>query len=129
MFPIINECPICGGEMIVTTLNCRECDSVIKGRFITGPFASLSPEQLEFVEMFVRNEGKITRMEEEMSLSYPTIRNRLHEVIRALGFEPGVEDLSGLDEKERRQILDDLEEGKIDYDEAMRMLKESEVQK
>jgi hypothetical protein len=30
-------------------------------------------------------------MEDELGLSYPTIRNRLHEVIRALGFEPGGE--------------------------------------
>ena len=126
MYPVIHECPICGGEMIVTTLACRECDSVIKGRFITGPFASLSPEQLEFIELFVRNEGKITRMEEELGLSYPTIRNRLHEAIRALGYDVGSDD-SGLDEEERRIILNDLEAGKIDYDEAMRMLKESET--
>ena len=112
--------------MIVTTLECRECDSVIKGRFITGPFASLSPEQLEFIELFVRNEGKITRMEEELGLSYPTIRNRLHEAIRALGYDVGSDD-TGLDEEERRNILNDLEAGKIDYDEAMRMLKESET--
>ena len=126
MYPLIHECPICGGEMIVTTLECRECDSVIKGRFITGPFASLSPEQLEFIELFVRNEGKITRMEEELGLSYPTIRNRLHEAIRALGYDVGSDD-TGLDEEERRNILNDLEAGKIDYDEAMRMLKESET--
>ena len=125
MYPVISECPVCGGEMLVTTLSCRECDSVIKGRFISGPFAALSPEQLEFVELFVRNEGKITRMEEELGLSYPTIRNRLHEVIRALGYEPGGEP-AGLNEEERRKILIDLEQGKIDYDEAMRMLQESE---
>ncbi len=128
MYPIFNECPVCEGEMIVTTLDCRECDSQIRGRFISGPFAGLSLEQLTFVELFVRNEGKINRMETELSLSYPTIRNRLHEVIRALGYEPGVED-AGLTEDERRRILDDLEEGKIDYNEAMRMLKESEIEK
>ncbi len=127
MYPIFNECPICGGEMIVTTLECRECDSSIRGRFTAGPFAGLSIEQLEFVELFVRNEGKITRMEADMGLSYPTIRNRLHEVIRALGYEPGVDD-SGLTEAERKRILDDLEQGKIEYSEAMRMLQESEVE-
>ena len=127
MYPVFNECPICGGEMIVTTLECRECDSSIRGRFIAGPFAGLSIEQLEFVELFVRNEGKITRMEADMGLSYPTIRNRLHEVIRALGYEPGVDD-SGLTEAERKRILDDLEQGKIEYSEAMRMLQGSEVE-
>lgn len=127
MHPILNECPICSGEMIATELACRHCDTKIQGRFFTGPFAGLSVEQLDFIEMFVRNEGKITRLQAEMDLSYPTIRNRLHEVIRALGYEPGGDDGVQLSEDERRQILEDLEKGEIDYNEAMRLLKESEA--
>ena len=42
MHPIPGECPVCGGELIVTQLACRECDTVIQGRFITGPFANLT---------------------------------------------------------------------------------------
>ena len=128
MHPIFSECPICGGEMLATTLECRHCDTKIVGRFYTGPFAGLTLEQLDFIEMFVRNEGKITRMQAEMDLSYPTIRNRLHEVIRALGFEPGEEDTSLPDEDGRRQILENLETGEINYEEAMRLLKESEAE-
>jgi hypothetical protein len=123
MYPVLSECPVCGGEMLATRLNCRACDSVIEGRFYTGPFTSLNNEQLEFVELFIRNEGKLSRMENELSLSYPTIRNRLHEIIRALGYEPGEETIN---EDERRQVLVDLEAGKIDYEEAMRLLKEGE---
>ncbi len=126
MYPIFSECPICGGELIATTLECRHCDTKIQGRFITGPFAGLTNQQLEFVELFIRNEGKITRMQDELELSYPTIRNRLHEIIRALGYEPGEED-SGLDELERKQILEELEQGTINYQEAIRKLKESET--
>ena len=125
MYPIFNECPICSGELIATQLECRHCDTSIQGRFITSTFAGLSNEQLEFVEIFLKNEGKITRMQEELDLSYPTIRNRLHETIRALGYEPG-EDDTGLDEDARKQILDELEKGTINYDEAMRMIKENE---
>lgn len=113
--------------MIATTISCRECDTSIKGRFITGPFTQLTMEQIEFVEIFVKNEGKINRMETEMGLSYPTIRNRLHETIRALGYEPGGGgDPTGLTEEERSVILDDLAQGKIVYQEAMNMLNESE---
>ncbi len=72
---------------------------------------------------FVRCEGKITRMEDEIGLSYPTIRNRLHEVIRALGFEPGgSEEPAGLTEQDRQRILEDLDNGRISADEAMRLL-------
>ena len=114
-------------EIIATELECRHCDTKIQGRFYAGPFAGLSPEQLDFIEMFVRNEGKITRMQSEMELSYPTIRNRLHDVIRALGFEPGGDDPALVDGDIRRRVLEDLEEGKIDYDQAMNLLKESEA--
>lgn len=124
MYPIPHECPVCHGELLVSRLVCRECDTVIEGRFASGPFTRLSEEQLHFVEAFVRNEGKITRMEEEFNLSYPTIRSRLHEVIRALGFEPGKDSGAALSEEERRQILEDLDNGKISSEEAMRMLEE-----
>lgn len=125
MFPIFDECPVCHGELIATQLECRHCDTKIQGRFQTGAFSSLSFEQLEFVELFVRHEGKITRLQTELGLSYPTIRNRLHEIIRALGYEPGEED-QGLDEEKRRQILEELEQGTIDYDEALSKIKENE---
>lgn len=122
MYPVLHECPVCSNELMVTELSCPECDTKIAGRFFTGPFAQLTPEQLEFVEMFVRHEGKITRLEAEMGLSYPTIRNRLHDVIRALGYEPGEEDPLELSAKERKHILEELEQGNIDYEDALRRL-------
>jgi hypothetical protein len=120
------KCPLCGGEVTVTRIYCRECDTTIEGRFSGGPFAQLSAEQLAFVELFVRCEGKITRMEDELGLSYPTIRNRLHEVIRALGYEPGGEDTvaEGIAEERRQRILEDLDAGTISAEEAMKLLQE-----
>jgi len=127
MHPIPGDCPVCGGELVVTRLSCRQCDTVIQGRFIAGPFSNLSTEQLTFLEVFVRNEGKITHMEKDLGLSYPTIRNRLHEIIRALGYEPGREDLVVLTEDDRRKILEDLNEGRITSEEAMQMLSQNQV--
>ncbi len=124
MYAIPHECPVCHGELNITKLICRECDTAIEGRFLAGPFTHLNEEQLHFVEAFVKNEGKITRMEEEFGLSYPTIRSRLHEVIRALGYEPGKEVAETLTEEERRKILEDLDKGKISSEEAMKMLEE-----
>jgi hypothetical protein len=127
MQPLPSKCPICGGEMIVTKIYCRECDSTIEGRFNMGSFENLTPEQLSFIETFVRCEGKITRMEDEIGLSYPTIRNRLHEVIRAMGYEPGVDEPVVMSDEDRRKILESLEKGDITYQEAMSMLREGEV--
>ena len=122
-----SKCPICSGEIIVTRLYCRDCDSTIEGRFLAGHFENITPEQLSFIETFVRCEGKITRMEDELGLSYPTIRNRLHEVIRALGYEPGGEEPDVvMSDEDRRQVLESLERGEITYQQAMQMLQEGE---
>jgi len=122
-----SNCPICSGEVSVTKIYCRDCDSTIEGRFTAGVISQLTIEQLSFVETFVRCEGKITRVEAELGLSYPTIRNRLHEVIRAMGYEPGEGDTSGMSEQERREILERLENGEISYEDAMQLLEENEV--
>jgi len=128
MNAIPTRCPLCGGEIAVTRIYCRDCDTTIEGRFVGMPFGQLTPEQLKFVEIFVRCEGKITRMEEEIGLSYPTIRNRLHEVIRALGYEPGGgEEAAGLTNEDRQRILEDLDTGRISAADAMRMLTEAEA--
>jgi hypothetical protein len=124
---IPTRCPLCGGEIAVTRLYCRDCDTTIEGRFTGWSFGQLTPDQLSFVEIFIRCEGKIRRMQDEIGLSYPTIRSRLHEVIRALGYEPGSsEDTGVLSEQERQQILEDLDAGRIDAVEAMRLLREEE---
>ena len=122
------KCPLCGGEITVTRIYCRDCDTTLEGRFTAGLFSQLTPDQFKFVETFVRCEGKITRMETEIGLSYPTIRNRLHEIIRALGYEPGAgEEPAGLSDEERQHILQELDEGHISAEEAMRLLREVEA--
>jgi hypothetical protein len=126
MLPLPTRCPICGGEIVVTRLGCRECDTIIESRFSAGRFSQLSAEQLDFIEVFVRYEGKITHMEDELGISYPTIRNRLHTVIRALGYEPGGETPEKLSDDGRQRILEELDQGQITLQEAMRLLQEGE---
>ncbi len=123
MNPTLTQCPVCKDELVVTRLHCSSCNTSIEGRFFSGPFSNLSRKQMEFIEVFVRCEGKITRVETELKLSYPTIRNRLHEVIRAMGYEPGKDDLvDNLDNEKRRNILEDLDAGRISAEEAMNIL-------
>ena len=123
MLPLPTQCPLTGGPVIVTRLYCPESGLTIEGEFaITLPFGQLSPEQLRFVEIFVRCEGKLNRMEEELKLSYPTIRTRLHEVIRALGHEPRREEAETVSAAERKKVLQELDSGKISFEEAMQLL-------
>lgn len=127
MYPALTQCPVCKDELVVSRLHCPSCDTIVEGRFTTGHFASLTQEQLQFIVTFVRNEGKLNRMEEELGFSYPTIRNRLHEVIRALGFEPGKDDVPEIDDETRQSVLEELDAGSITAEEAMKRLRGEEA--
>ena len=127
MYTAPTRCPVCSSELEVTRLHCSSCDTSIEGRFSGGPIAHLTAEHLDFIVTFVRCEGKINRMEQELGVSYPTIRNRLYEVIRALGYEPGKDETVEITPEKRNSVLEELEAGKISPDEAMRMLRGEEV--
>lgn len=120
--------PFDGGEIVVTRFYCPGSDTSVEGRFaVVSPFPQLSPEQLHFVETFLRCEGKLSRMEGELNLSYPTLRSRLHDIIRALGYEPGREEpVAAVSEEQRRSILDELDAGHISFDDAMAQLQGGE---
>lgn len=126
MRPAPARCPICQSELTVVRLHCPSCDTSIEGNFSAGQFSNLTPEQLEFIFTFVRCEGRINRMEQELGVSYPTIRNRLNEVIRALGYEPGREEPIEITQERRNGILEDLSAGRITADEATRLLRGEE---
>ena len=123
MIPLPARSPFTGGEIIVTRFYCPESDVTVEGRFsVSNPFSQLTPEQQAFVHLFVRSEGRISRMEGELGMSYPTIRNRLREIIRAMGYEPGGDESESLSEEERQRVLQELDEGKLSFDEAMKAL-------
>lgn len=116
------SCPACGGDMRVARLLCRQCGASLEGDFQLGEFLKLSLEQMHFVDVFLKCRGKIKDVEGELGISYPTVVARLNEIIEALGYEtaPAEEELGEL----RRQILDDLAEGKIGASEAAARLRE-----
>jgi hypothetical protein len=114
-------CPVCEERLSITRLHCRNCDTTIEGHFDLGALGRLDREQLGFVEAFLRCEGKLNRLEKELGLSYPTLRSRLTEIIRAMGYPVGPE-ADKLSDEQRHQILDDLASGEITSEEAMRLL-------
>jgi hypothetical protein len=132
---ILRSCPVCGGELAVSRLHCSACDTTIEGHFTHAatPFGTLNNDQTQFLLAFIRCEGRFTRLEEELHLSYPTLRNRLGEILKAMGFEPDREEvppMPRLSIDDRRRILEELENGKISYADAQQRLhgKEAEAQ-
>ena len=82
---------------------------------------------MQFILTFIRCEGRFNRMEEELNLSYPTLRNRMNDILRTMGYEPGRDEGQQgptlPSPAERKKILDDLDKGVINLQEARRRLK------
>ncbi len=121
MRKVLGNCPVCGAQMIVTALHCPECGTRMEGNFDLGRLYRLTPEQMQFVEVFLRCEGKLNRVQEMLGISYPTARARLLEVIKALGYE--VKEEPQVAPEERKAILEELAQGKITVEEAIRRLR------
>jgi hypothetical protein len=99
---------------------------MVVGEFTPNVFSKLSPENLHFLELFVKNKGNVKEMEREIGMSYWTIRNRLNEVVEALGFEnKDIEPVASEESlrQSRQEILSRVDSGEIDVTEAARLLK------
>ena len=114
------ECPVCHDNLLVTRMMCRNCGTALEGRFSLGRLFQLTTEQRHFVEVFIRCEGKLNRVQRELDLSYPTVRNRLEEVIRAMGYQVSSAEESG--EARREEVLQRLARQEITSEEALGLL-------
>ena len=107
MAKFIVRCPSCEGEVRVTRIACEACGTNLDGQFDIPLLLQLPAEDLVFITEFVRSSGSLKAMAEIEKASYPTIRNRLDDIIRRLEvIERGVRD-------RRHKILDALEKGQL----------------
>lgn len=126
MRKILEQCPTCTSALTVTELACTVCDTEIRGQYAPCLFCRLAPEDLAFLEVFVKNRGNVKEMERELGISYWSIRSRLDEVVGALGFEEPAEPQQVVPIDERRAILERLDRGEMTVAEAARQLSRSE---
>ena len=147
LIPSNITCPSCQGPMVPTVVKCGACELEVKANFTLNEFASLSPEDLHFLRIFVHCEGRIRDMESALGVSYPTIKTRLAKLKSSLGeaagedgTAPGTSSMSaGTDlhalsaspaDAVRREIkahatevLRDLEAGRVTFAEAMKRIR------
>ncbi len=139
--PFIREvCPICGGHLGLALVECQECHTKFEGSTAAlaaappdaprenasahyGALAKLSQEQITFVETFIRARGIIKTVEAMLGISYPTVRNRLDDVITTMGLSPADEAPSGEARRGQRDIAAELAEGRITSEEAHALLR------
>jgi hypothetical protein len=145
------QCPSCHAELRPSLLVCDTCEIRVEGPFRLNEFASLGPEDLHFLRIFVQSEGRIRDMEASLGLSYPTIRTRLtalkHRLSGAFldsppgGDEPNQPEGSDVSSAmpagqaaspdsgdvapALRAVLGELESGSISFEEALRRIRDT----
>lgn len=114
-----------GAPLIVERVRLADRGIAIEGAFQAPQLARLTAEDQVFVAAFVKSHGSIKEMERVFGVSYPTIKARLNRIAAALEFididaHPPAAPETG--PEGRQTILDRLERGEIDADQAIRLL-------
>jgi hypothetical protein len=119
MYPLPTTCSICGEALQAVRLRCGNCHTAIEGHFMLGWIGRLNREQLEFVELLIKNRGNINGVASELKIAYNTARSRLDDIVAALGYTAPADG----QHVERRVVLDRLAAREISVEDAMRLLK------
>ena len=79
-----NICPSCDAKLDVSKLTCSSCDTEVTGKFTLPIWTELSLEEHDFVLQFLLNSGSLKEMANQLGKSYPTVRNKLDDLIDKL---------------------------------------------
>jgi hypothetical protein len=77
-------CPSCGGKLAVKRLRCEKCETEVEGLYPLPALVSLPQDDQEFILEFMKASGSLKEMAAILKVSYPTVRNRLDEIIEKL---------------------------------------------
>ena len=77
-------CPSCGEILRVSAMHCVGCDTRIEGEYELPALMQLSADDLAFVSEFVLCGGSLKALAQRVGLSYPSVRNRLDDIIARL---------------------------------------------
>ena len=83
------KCPACNSQLKAKSLICEQCQTEIQGEYELSILARLSPEDQTFILEFIKSSGSLKEMAKILRLSYPTVRNRLDEIIERLKHAQG----------------------------------------
>lgn len=125
-YPIIHACPVCSHTLQAKKLECTHCHTTIENDFTLSKFATLSTEQINFVEVFLLSRGNIKEVEKELGISYPTVRGKLNEIVALLGHKEQKEQEEVV---RKSEVITMLDNGEITAEEAIQLIKNMEGEK
>ena len=114
-----SKCAVCGSELNITRLSCPSCKSELSGIFSPCKYCMLSEKQKSFLDVFLQCRGNIKEVERSLSISYPTVKGLLDELLTTLFPNTETNEKPSMSTAE---ILDMLERKEIDAEEAARLL-------
>lgn len=103
-------------KFLITRICIPEEEIEIDGNFQLPPLAELSMEDQIFTAAFIKTHGSIKQMENIFGISYPTVKNRLNKIAEQLD----ILNISVNIKPPVSNILDKLEQGEINVDEALK---------
>ncbi len=77
-------CPSCSHALHVAQLACPECSTSVSGNFKLPVLLQLTEEEQTFVLRFFLSSGSLKQMAAEIGISYPTVRNKLDDLIEKI---------------------------------------------
>lgn len=77
--PIV--CPSCDHTLNVSQMTCPSCDTHVNGNYDLPVLLKLSRDEQDFILNFFLSSGSIKEMAKQAELSYPTMRNKMDDLI------------------------------------------------
>ena len=84
-------CPSCQSQLKVKSLTCESCLTEVSGLYELPVLLRLKPDEQDFILQFVKYSGSLKEMAKHLNLSYPTVRNRLDDIIERLTNEEHIQ--------------------------------------
>lgn len=78
------SCPSCESQLSVTELSCTECSTRVSGRYILPLLLQIPEDEQQFILDFFLSSGSLKEMANQMGKSYPTVRNKLDDIIEKI---------------------------------------------
>ena len=76
------SCPSCASALHVSQLTCPLCATQVSGVFTLPALLQLPEEDQAFILQFFLTSGSLKEMASRLGISYPTVRNRLDDLIQ-----------------------------------------------
>lgn len=108
------ECPVCREQLLITRLTCPSCHTEVSGTFAACRYCQLSADDQALLEVFLRSRGNLRDVQAHLGVSYPTARQRFHDLLTRLGLDQPVATPD--------DVIQDLAAGRITVDEAQALL-------